>query len=253
MNLLDRDKIIAWCAELLEAKVKGCLGECIMPEDTNPGFAPNEQERRLSYFTLPMALNYQRDSYALWKAAKSTYEDADVTDVFDVVAVASMPPELLRQKLLKYKVALQPNKHVDTWRRIAATVSGEWGSLEVLFSATNFDFLELRGMVQGTHKAGFPYLSGPKIFNYWSCIIQEYGGLELKHSDEIGIAPDTHIIKCSVKLGVITQQEAESLSREMIAQRWHDLLKGSGITPNRLHPALWFWSRGGFVYQLESN
>jgi hypothetical protein len=164
-----------------------------------------------------------------------------------------MPIELLREKLLKHRVALQPNKHIDTWRRISNTVHSEWGGLAGLFQASGNDFLKLREIVQSSHKSGFPYLSGPKIFNYWSCIIQDYGGVQLLNSDEIGIAPDTHIIKCSVRLGVITESESEKLTREVISQRWHDLLKDSGITPNQLHPALWFWSRGGFVYSLKSQ
>ncbi len=35
-----------------------------MPEDSNPGNFANAEER-LVYFTLPMALNYQRNSYSL--------------------------------------------------------------------------------------------------------------------------------------------------------------------------------------------
>lgn len=34
-----------------------------MPEDSHPEF--QTQEERLCYFTLPMALNYQRNSYTL--------------------------------------------------------------------------------------------------------------------------------------------------------------------------------------------
>lgn len=37
-----------------------------MPEDANPNLEKNSLENYL-YFTLPMALNYQRNSYTLWK------------------------------------------------------------------------------------------------------------------------------------------------------------------------------------------
>ena len=33
--------------------------------DVIPGFPEDENEQRLVYFTLPMALNYQRDSHSL--------------------------------------------------------------------------------------------------------------------------------------------------------------------------------------------
>jgi hypothetical protein len=37
-----------------------------MPEDSKPNEFKN-QEERLVYFTLPMSLNYQRNSYTLWE------------------------------------------------------------------------------------------------------------------------------------------------------------------------------------------
>ena len=248
---MNRTVLIQNCRELLRAKETGLLGDCTMPEDTNPGFSEHDTEQGLAYFTLPMALNYQRDSYSLWKAAKKTFEDPETADVFSISRAANMPIEELRYKLLKHKLALQLNKHTDTWRKIATTINQNWSSVENFVASTDYNFLKLREVVQQTHKKGFPYLSGPKIFNYWSCIIQEYAGVILSHSEEISIAPDTHIIQCSVRLGVISPDEADRLSREEISLRWKDALMGSGITPISLHPALWFWSRGGFQYELK--
>lgn len=37
-----------------------------MPEDENPALDKSTKENYL-YFTLPMALNYQRNSYMLWE------------------------------------------------------------------------------------------------------------------------------------------------------------------------------------------
>ena len=44
---------------------KGKLGGEIMPEDENPHFDSYSKENYL-YFTLPMALNYQRNSYPMY-------------------------------------------------------------------------------------------------------------------------------------------------------------------------------------------
>ena len=44
----------------------------VMPEDANPGLKKNSLENYL-YFTLPMALNYQRNSYTLWQALYNTF------------------------------------------------------------------------------------------------------------------------------------------------------------------------------------
>ncbi len=161
-----------------------------------------------------------------------------------------MSDEKLRERLTKYKVALQPNKHIATWKNISKTIFENWGSLTNFLKATNGDFLILKDLVQVKYKKGFPYLSGPKIFNYWSFILGEYGKVELKNKEYIDIAPDTHITQCSVLLGVITQDEAEKLSKDQISEKWRTLLKGSGIAPIEMHPPLWFWSRNGFIYKL---
>ena len=158
----------------------------------------------------------------------------------------------LREYLLKYKIALQPNKHISTWHRISKTISENWGSISKLLEFVDYDFLKLRNIIQKQFKKDFPYLSGPKIFNYWSFIIQKYGNIKLKSSEFIEIAPDTHIIKCSVILGVINEDESASLSREEISKRWRNILGGSGINPIDMHPPLWFGSRNNFQFKLDS-
>ena len=84
----------------------------------------------------------------------------------------SMSETMLREHLSLYKIALQPNKHIATWQKIAKTISENWGTLGNLLQAADYDFLKLKDIVQKQHKSGFPYLSGPKIFNYWSFILQ---------------------------------------------------------------------------------
>lgn len=239
------------CKTLLEAFKSGELGQTVMPEDSNPGFSDKDAEMRIAYFTLPMALNYQRDSYKLWESTLNTFNDPKTRFVFDVDKVSKASEDEVRNVLMKYKVALQPNKHVNTWRVIAKTINDNWGSFAKFFESTENDFLKLRQTVRIEHKKGFPYLSGPKIFNYWSFIISTYGGINLSNRDYIEIAPDTHITQCSVKLGVITQEEADTLTKDAISERWRELLKESGIDPIDMHPPLWFWSRNGFIFTLE--
>jgi hypothetical protein len=243
-------QLIVDCKHLLEAYRTSALGDCRMPEDSSPDFRADDGEKRLVYFTLPMSLNYQRDSYKLWEAALRAYQDPDTNDIFSIEASATMPIEELRRKLLKHKVALQPNKHIHSWRAIAQTIHQNWGSVSAMFGMLENDFLRLKQVVQKDQKKGFPYLSGPKIFNYWSFVMSSYGGIPLKHREWVDIAPDTHITKCSVRLGVITQQEADTWPREKISARWRERLGGSGIDPIVMHPPLWFWSRNNFSYKL---
>ena len=162
-----------------------------------------------------------------------------------------MSDEQLRDYLMRYKVALQPNRHVATWKTISSAIEKERGSFSGLIASTNSDFLTLKDTVQVKYKKQFPYLSGPKIFNYWSFILGEYAKVQLKNKKYIEIAPDTHITQCSVLLGVITADEALKLSKEDISERWRVLLKGSGVAPIEMHSPLWFWSRNGFIFKLK--
>lgn len=247
---MRKKTLIEDCNKLLEAFKSGKLGQTVMPEDSNPGFSEKDAEMRIAYFTLPMALNYQRDSYKLWEAALKTYNDPETRFIFDVAEASASSEEDVRSALMKYRLALQPNKHVNTWRTIAKTINEKWGLFTKFFESTNGDFLNLKQTVKVDHKKGFPYLSGPKIFNYWSFIISTYGGVALSNRDRIEIAPDTHITQCSIKLGVITSEEAITLTKDEISERWRGLLKESGIDPIDMHPPLWFWSRNGFLHKL---
>lgn len=248
---MNKAPIIKICHNLIKAYKTGRLGQTVMPEDSNPGFSDRDRELCLAYFTLPMALNYQRDSYKLWEAALKTFTDSDTRFVFDASEVSSRTEDEVRKALMKYKLALQPNKHINTWRVIAKTINDNWGSFEKFITSTDQDFLSLKDTVQIKFKKGFPYLSGPKIFNYWSFILTTYGDIKLKNRDQIEIAPDTHITQCSVKLGVVSEQEAKTLSKDEISERWREILKGSDIDPIDMHSPLWFWSRNGFTFKQD--
>ena len=247
----SKTEIISKCKILLDAYRSGKLGYMKMPEGSSPNFSESDKEVRLVYFTLPMSLNYQRDSYKLWESVLKTFNDSETKIVFDVQSSANLNEEQLRTFLTKYKIALQPNKHIATWQKIAKTISENWGTVDNLLKSADYDFLKLKDIVQRQFKKGFPYLSGPKIFNYWSFILQKYGKVKLKNSEFIEIAPDTHITKCSVLLGVITKEESEFFSKEKISERWRELLHGTEINPIDMHSPLWFWSRNNFLFKLE--
>lgn len=239
------------CKKLIDAYKTGKLGQTTMPEDTNPGFSDSKPEMRIAYFTLPMALNYQRDSYKLWEAALKTYQDPETAFVFDIEKVTNADEDAVRDALMKYKLALQPNKHINTWRTISKTVFENWKTWNILFASADNDFLKLKKILTMDYKKGFPYLSGPKILNYWSFIITAYGNIPLSNRGYIEIAPDTHITQCSVKLGIIATGEAVTLTKDQISERWRQQLHGSGIDPIDMHSPLWFWSRNGFLYNLD--
>lgn len=72
MEQFDISKVYA----LLDAYQTGRLGGEKMPEDENPALDKSAKENYI-YFTLPMALNYQRNSYTLWECANRTYKAPD--------------------------------------------------------------------------------------------------------------------------------------------------------------------------------
>lgn len=219
----------------------GELGSQVMPEDTYPEFKSNED--KLLYYTLPMALNYQRNSYKLWEAAKATYEDIQTYQVFSMKEIDEMK---LREMLTKNKLALQPNNHIKIWQTISNTIQENWQTLENFFQHHDNDFLAVKQTVQKDFKKGFPYLSGPKIFNYWAYIMEQYCAILWKNREYIEIAPDTHVIQASIRLGVITKKESEKMTRESISKIWRNLLKETNISPIDMHSPLWFWSKSGF-------
>lgn len=241
--------ILENCVALRQAYDNGLLGNQVMPEGTHPEF--KNLEDKLSFFTLPMSLNYQRNSYGLWAAATASHEDRVTRSIFDVNAVATMSEEQLRTLLLIHKVALQPNKHIRTWQTISTTISREWGSIEKMLEAVDYDFLKLQSLMQIEYKKSFPYLSGPKIFHYWSYILGEYCSIVLKNKTFIEIAPDTHVIKCSIILGVLDEKDALTLTRDAISARWREVLKDSELSPIDMHSPLWFWSKNNFSYYLD--
>lgn len=88
---MNKEKILDKVNKLIVMYKNGELGGEVMPEDANPHFESSSLENYL-YFTLPMALNYQRNSYTLWESALKTYTDEETRFVFD--------PKLCLQKSL---------------------------------------------------------------------------------------------------------------------------------------------------------
>lgn len=231
---------------LLSEYKKGNLGGEKMPEDENPHLEKSSKQNYM-YFTLPMALNYQRNSYVLWECANRMYADKNAKSVFDSKEVCSMSKELLQNYLVQYKVALQPNKQPVIWAKICETIENRLdGDIRNLFIRNDFSVEKIKNFIKN-NKKDFPYLGGNKICNYWLFVLEKYAEIEFVDREKITVAPDTHVIQASCKLGVITEQELlESNIQQILAKRWERLLEGTGICPIDVHTPLWLWSRGGF-------
>ena len=227
---------------------QGLLGGEVMPEDSNPSLSQESLENYL-YFTLPMALNYQRNSYELWKAANKTYQDKETQFVF-------FPKEVLKHSFLevqaaltKYKVALQKNKQTEIWIALCQTFVDFFdGDIRKLFDRFDNDVNKIRNFIQKENKKKFPYLSGTKICNYWLYVIWQYTDKEYQNIECLTVAPDTHVVQATYRLGLITEEELDRSDVQLIViDRWNELLENTKYKPIDIHTPLWLWSRNGFI------
>lgn len=231
---------------LIVAYKSGALGGDKMPEDENPHLARHCKENYM-YFTLPMALNYQRNSYTLWKCANRMHADQEARRVFDSKEVCLMSDDLLRSYLVEYGVALQPNKQPVIWRTLCETIEKQLdGDIRNLFICNVYSVEKIKAYIQH-NKKDFPYLGGNKICNYWLYVLEQYTDLVFVDRENITVAPDTHVIQASQRLGLITEQEAQLSNVQMlVADRWKKLLAGTVLKPIDVHTPLWLWSRNKF-------
>lgn len=244
----SRETLLSNVYRLIAAHMNGALGGETMPEHENPHLERGSRENYL-YFTLPMALNYQRNSYTLWKCAHQLYTEA--RQVFDTQAVCRMPEDVLQRCLVQYKVALQPNKQPIIWRTLCETIESQLdGDIRNLFIRNDFSVERIKAYIQRNKKA-FPYLGGNKICNYWLYVLEQYTDLTFIDRENITVAPDTHVLQASQRLGLITEQEAQlSNVQILVAERWKELLAGTAWKPIDVHTLLWLWSRSGFRVEI---
>ncbi len=250
---MKKDEILRKVDILYKMWQQGKLGGEFLPEDENPHLEKNSLENYL-YFTLPMALNYQRNSYTLWECANKTYHDEKTRFVFNPRVCLEKSFEEVQYALTKYKVALQKQKQTEIWLSLCNTFVELFnGDIRKLFDTLDNDVNKIRNFIQKDNKKKFPYLSGTKICNYWLYVIWQYTGLEYKNIECLTVAPDTHVIKSTHKLGLINDEELESSNVQLIViNKWNELFKGTKYKPIDIHTALWLWSRNGFIDLDES-
>jgi len=249
-NSKNQEEIRRKVYNLRKAHQNGLLGGEKMPEDENPHLDKSSKENYM-YFTLPMALNYQRNSYVLWECANRMYADETARAVFDTEAVCNMEEEILREYLVNYKVALQPNKQPIIWKTLCKTIENTLdGDIRNLFLRNDFSVKKVKDYIQ-SHKKEFPYLGGKKICNYWLYVLEQYTDIQFADRENITVTPDTHVIQASTRLGVISEEEAGySNVQELLADRWAKLLQGTELVPIDVHTPMWLWSRGKFEVEI---
>lgn len=244
---MQRKLILDKVNTLIKMYKNGELGGEVMPEDANPNFSKERLENYI-YFTLPMALNYQRNSYTLWESALKTYNDKETSFVFNPKLCLSKSFEEVQYALTKYKLALQKQKQTEIWLSLCNTFVELYdGDIRKLFDSLDNDVNKIRDFIQKENKKKFPYLSGTKICNYWLYVIWQYKEREYKNIENLTVAPDTHVCKASFRLGLITEEELNSSNvQQIVIDRWQELFSDTKYKPIDIHTPLWLWSRNGF-------
>lgn len=244
---MDKVVILDKVEKLIKMYKNGELGGEVMPEDANPNLKKTSLENYL-YFTLPMALNYQRNSYTLWESVLKTYNDKETNFVFSPKLCLEKSFEEIQYALTKYKVALQKQKQTEIWISLCNTFIELFdGDIRKLFDMLDNDVDRIRDFIQKENKKKFPYLSGTKICNYWLYVIYQYTDRKYKNIENLTVAPDTHVCKATHKLGLITDDEFNSTNVQLIViDRWKELFTNTKYKPIDIHTILWLWSRNGF-------
>lgn len=210
--------------------------------EVNPGL---DKSSRLNYiyFTLPVCLNFQRSSPAMWQSALNTFNDPETNYVFYPEKLVDRPLEEIRASLVKHKLGIQPNKHTDIWIRINNTLYKYYDSdPRLLLKEGEYDVVKILTNLQTGDKAKFPFLRGIKLSNYWLYILTHFTDLKLTNMNKLSIIPDTHIIQSTYHLGLTDKIETP----EAVARVWEELLESSELSPVDMHAVLWNWSRNNF-------
>lgn len=244
---MNKKEILDKVDKLIIMYKNGELGGEVMPEDANPHFEKSSLKNYL-YFTLPMALNYQRNSYILWESALKTYNDVETRFVFNPKMCLEKSFEEVQYALTKYKVALQKQKQTEIWLTLCNTFVEMFdGDIRELFDKLDNDVNKIRYFIQKENKKKFPYLSGTKICNYWMYVIYQYTDRKYKNIECLTVAPDTHVCKATYKLGIITDDEFNSSNvQQIVIDKWQELLNNTKHKPIDIHTPLWLWSKNGF-------
>lgn len=204
---------------------------------------PKDDRINYIYFTLPVSINFQRSSPAMWQAAFATYNDPETNYLFYPEEVVKRTREEVMRDLTKHKLGLQKNKHTDIWIVLSTTLFNEYNSdpREIIKKGRSCA-VQVKNILINNKKK-FPYLNGLKLSNYWLYILSKYTDVKLRNSHKISIIPDTHVIQSTIKLGL----SPEKVTSAQVEKIWEDLLKESGISPIEMHPVLWNWSRNNFL------
>ena len=140
---------------------------------------------------------------------------------------------------------------MEIWFRLCNTFVDRFqGDVRNLFLDNDYSVKKVKEYILANKKS-FPYLSGTKILNYWLYVMSQYTDARLEDRQYITVAPDTHVIQASERLGLITHDElAKPAIREKVSLLWEEVFRETDRCPIDIHTPLWLWGRGGFKVKV---
>lgn len=245
-NLRPIEEVKLSIQQLYDVYLSGSMARP-QAHEVNPGLEIGSRENYI-YFTLPCAINYQRNSPALWASALKAYLDEETRFLFEPSEVANRPFEEVQAAMVKHKLALKTNKDPEAWQRLSTTFHRLYqDDPRAILAEAGYSIGRMAQIVQKEKKEHFPYIGGIKLSNYWMFILSRFTDAKFSDPFELSIIPDVHVIRATKVLGLAE----EGVKPEKAEQIWRPILKDLGIAPADMHSALWLWSWGGFAVQIE--
>ena len=233
----------------------GIFGEVDMPENLLPIGVSRGSPEHLTFLTLTVAIDYQRDANALWDAGRKTMADPAVAWLYRPEGVAGAPFETIMDALKRHRLSKKHSQDAWIWQSVARTLFRDYGgSVEVLLDAHGHDAARLHKALSRGLKKDFPFLSGPKILPLWIRMLRDAGGVQLTNVADVPIPVDVHVARATFTLGVLAGEVGGTISHlaRAIDDAWRTGTERSGLHRLQLDEPLWHLSRLGCKHRGEA-
>ena len=159
----------------------------------------------------------------------------------------------LKNRLVKYKVALQPNKHPEIWRKLCATLCDDFdGDIRNLFIKNDNSVEKIKEYIVGNKKkVSVPVR--PQDFELLAvCDDAVYSHRPCRKRIHYCCTRYAQFTQASIKLGLIKDEDKSRADiREYVSTLWEEVFYDTEYCPIDVHTPLWLWSRNGFAAQIE--
>ncbi|HDQ71349.1 MAG TPA: hypothetical protein ENN19_04535 [Chloroflexi bacterium] len=234
---------------LLDAfRDQGIFGKTSMPAHVLPQAVERGSREHLHFVTLTTAINYMRDSDALWEASRRTYADPKTRYLYTPRQVAQTDAEKLIADMKRYRLAKKSTKDADIWQTICITLTRHFdGDVYNLLNRANFDACLILETIRD-RRYQFPYIKGPKIGPLWIRVLEDrWQGHHLDNLDHVPIPVDTHIAEATVMTGCVRGPFDGPFSelQDAVTEAWFTACQGSHFYALLFNDPLWHLSRRG--------